>query len=234
MPARIRLRAETTKAKRAETLVIHPQLLEELRNARPANSKPNDSVVSSVPSMKVMTADLKFAGIDPGTQAIGFVDFHALRKTLSTMMAAAGMSQRVRQAQMRHTDPRLTDNTYVDEALLPIAGELTKLAPILAIDEAVPEAIPLRATGTEDSTPQKSSAPIQQTRTSERQEQASSDTDPAMVEAARSVKDDSHNPLRQERFVTQQHDPAPSGTGSSSKAGEGGRTLDIHVGNSIF
>jgi hypothetical protein len=27
------------------------------------------------------------------------------------------------------------------------------------------------------------------------------------------------------------HNPAPTGTGSSTKAGEGGRTLDIHVGN---
>jgi hypothetical protein len=31
--------------------------------------------------------------------------------------------------------------------------------------------------------------------------------------------------------VTQQQDPTPLGIGPSSEAGEGGRTLDIHVGN---
>ena len=30
---------------------------------------------------------------------------------------------------------------------------------------------------------------------------------------------------------TKRHDPMPCGTGSLSEAGEGGRTLDIHVGN---
>ena len=55
--------------------------------------------------------DVKFAGIDYGDTNRGFADFHATRKTLSTMMAAAGMGQRSRQAHMRHRDPRLTANT---------------------------------------------------------------------------------------------------------------------------
>jgi integrase len=75
--------------------------------------------------MKVMNADLKFAGIEYGSQAMGYADLHAMRKSLSTMMAAAGMSQRARQAHMRHLDPRLTEATYTDETLLSIASELS-------------------------------------------------------------------------------------------------------------
>jgi hypothetical protein len=33
------------------------------------------------------------------------------------------------------------------------------------------------------------------------------------------------------RDFAQRHDPAPEGTGPEKRAGEGGRTLDIHVGN---
>lgn len=88
------------------------------------------AVVRSVPDMKTFRADLRLAGIDEGNRETGFIDFHSLRKTLSTMMAMAKMSQRVRQSHMRHTDPRLTDNTYMDERLLPVAQELATVPAI--------------------------------------------------------------------------------------------------------
>ncbi len=158
----IRLRAETTKSQRADTQVIHGQLANELRAFRTEDHLDSDPVVSTVPSMKVLRADLRFAGIDPGTQATGYVDFHAIRKTLSTMMAASGMSQRARQAHMRHTDPRLTENTYMDEALLPIASELAKLPAIPDASDPVENAIQLQATGTDHWDPQNLSANTQQ------------------------------------------------------------------------
>lgn len=127
----IQLRAATTKAKRADTLVIHPELAEALIAARKERSE-GDRVVRTVPDMKAFRADLKYAQIPEGDEKTGYVDFHSLRKTLSTMMASAGMSQRVRQSHMRHTDPRLTENTYMDERLLPIAQELAALPPIMA------------------------------------------------------------------------------------------------------
>ena len=135
---RIRLRAETTKSRRADTLAIHPELAEALREARPERAEPDTLVVSTVPSMRVLQADLKLAGIEYGNRTIGYADFHALRSTLSTMMAAAGMSQRVRQAHMRHSDPRLTENTYMDESLLPVAEELSQLPAIPSPDEPDP------------------------------------------------------------------------------------------------
>ena len=66
------------------------------------------------------------------------------------MLAAAGVSQRVRQSHMRHTDPRLTENTYVDERLLSVAAEFLKLAPIPNGYEVVNEPLALHRTGTDD------------------------------------------------------------------------------------
>jgi hypothetical protein len=63
-----------------------------------------------------VTSDLNFAGIDPGTQATGFIDFHSLRKTLSTRMAAGGMSQRARQA----SSPVIPDNESSDKMCVSI------------------------------------------------------------------------------------------------------------------
>ncbi len=122
-PSRLQLRAEATKSRRADSVVLHPEIAEALRQHRPARASAKAPVVTTVPDMKSIRADLRHAGIDPGDETTGFVDFHALRKTLSTVMAAAGLSQRSRQAHMRHTDPRLTEGTYMDERLLPIADE---------------------------------------------------------------------------------------------------------------
>ena len=126
-PPRINLRAEATKSKRADTQIIHPQLADALKGWRSADAEPTDTVVSTVPRMNVVRADLKFAGIEYGDAQIGYADLHAQRMSLSTAMAVRKLSPRVRQAHMRHTDPRLTDNTYMDESLLPIAQELATM-----------------------------------------------------------------------------------------------------------
>jgi integrase len=145
LPVRIRLRAETTKSNRADTLAVHPQLEAELRTIRPSDNTGNAPILLHVPGMAALRADLKLAGIDSGSRLSGFVDFHSLRKSLSTMMAAAGMSQRARQAHMRHTDPRLTESTYIDERLLPIATELSKLPAIPGVNDAAPQPLPMPA-----------------------------------------------------------------------------------------
>ena len=147
--AKIRLRAATTKSKRADVITVHPQLADELRRHRPFNAKDTDSVVTSDPDMKVMRADLKFAQIEDVDEMGRYVDFHALRLTCNTMLAAAGISHRVRQAHMRHTDPRLTANTYTDETLLPIASEVSSAPAIPDVDAPQTDTIALLATGTD-------------------------------------------------------------------------------------
>ena len=128
---------------------MHAQLADELRALRPDNPKPGTPVLMSVPGMKAWKNDRRAAGIDDGNASIGYANLQAQRKTLSTMMAAAGLPQRVRQAHMRHSDPRLMENTHMDEGSVPIAAELAKLPRIRRPDDGGDESIPLRATGTD-------------------------------------------------------------------------------------
>lgn len=132
IPNRITLRARTTKSKRADSLPIHPQLAEELRGWRPGNAGPSDFIVGTVPHMKCLRADLAMAGIAYKDEAGRYVDFHSLRVSLSTMLAANRVSPRATQALMRHTDPRLTASVYTDEKLLPLATELLNVPSIPA------------------------------------------------------------------------------------------------------
>lgn len=134
VPGRILLRAKTTKSKRADSLPIHPQLADELKNWQPKNAEPTDLVFHTVPDMKCLRADLTLAEISDKDEAGRFVDFHSLRVSLSTMLAAHKVSPRTAQALMRHTDPRLTAAVYTDEKILPLAEELHNV-PAIAIDD---------------------------------------------------------------------------------------------------
>ena len=230
-PPRIRLRAETTKSKRADSLVIHPQLAEELRKLRSDRTTAGAPLVSAVPDMKAMRADLREAGIEPGDEVTGFVDFHSLRKTLSTMMAAGGMSQRARQAHMRHTDPRLTENTYMDEKLLPIAAELTGLPAIGGGAATVAASAGEQNADGEGVALQGDAGNMQETSGLTGPSMAQAVIEVDLAERLRELRPGSRNPLFHQGFGPQGHDPAPCGTGSQEKAGEGIRTLDIHVGN---
>jgi len=124
IPGHIALRASATKSKRADSLPLHPQIADALRQWRPANPAADCRVVATVPNMKCLRADLALAGIADEDDAGRYVDFHSLRVSLSTLLAANKVSPRTAQALMRHSDPRLTANTYTDERVLPLAVEL--------------------------------------------------------------------------------------------------------------
>jgi integrase len=145
IPARITLQARTTKSKRADALPMHPQLADELRAWRPASAGPTDFVISTVPHMNCLRADLALAGIAHKDEAGRYVDFHSLRVSLATMLAANRVSPRAAQALMRHTDPRLTAGVYTDEKLLPLAAELLNVPAIPTAQSAAPSAAELPA-----------------------------------------------------------------------------------------
>ena len=150
IPARIQLRARTTKSKRADSLPLHPQLADELRQTKPAKAKPGDRVLQAVPNMVAFRADLKLAGIEPKDDRGLYVHFHSLRVSLSTLLAAAGVGQRTAQAIMRHSDPRLTAGTYTDERILPLAAALAAVPPIPPASSLDGQRASLRLTGTDD------------------------------------------------------------------------------------
>lgn len=65
------------------------------------------------------------------------VDVHALRHTFCTHLAMGGVSQRIVQDAMRHSDPSLTANVYTDPRQLDVAGALDVL-PRLPLSPASP------------------------------------------------------------------------------------------------
>ncbi len=126
-PPIVQLRKEATKSRRADWVPIHPQLkhaLDTWRQVQQASGTASGgseaSVFGVVPGIAVLKRDLAWAGIPFEVPGRGVADLHALRKTYSTFMAAASIPQRVRQAAMRHRDPRLTEGAYMDEDILPV------------------------------------------------------------------------------------------------------------------
>lgn len=144
IPAKLALRAKTTKSKQADGIALHPQIANALRSAKPKSARASDRVLRAVPCMKVLRADLAYAGVADKTES-GRIDLHAMRVSLGTFLASNGVPQRVAQAHLRHTDPRLTAGVYTDEALLPTAAAIAELP---HLPTSTPQR--LRATGTCD------------------------------------------------------------------------------------
>ena len=77
--------------------------------------------------MEAYCDDLKAAGIvfvdERGLRA----DFHALRHTCATRLAANGVPLPLAMAIMRHSDPKLTAKVYTDAGKLPLAEAVGNL-----------------------------------------------------------------------------------------------------------
>ena len=145
-PARVHLRASTTKNGQNDTLPLHDDLAAALRiwiadrvqwqrENSLASRKPipfklsDDDMLFHVPEkmVKVFNLDLALAGI-PKRDARGrTLDLHALRHTFGTMLAKSGASIQVAQRAMRHSDPKLTANIYTHLGLLDVSGAIQAL-----------------------------------------------------------------------------------------------------------
>lgn len=106
----------------------------------PAQLAPNSRMLD-VPDglIRIFDRDLVFAGIARIEKRNGkevviksdergrTIDIHALRHTFGTHLCRAGVPLRTAQAAMRHSDPRLTANVYIDPKLLDVAGAVAIL-----------------------------------------------------------------------------------------------------------
>jgi integrase len=108
-----------TKNGEAARLLLVPGFAKELRQwIVDARKLPEDALFSVRNEMvKTLKADLEAAGIPFKDEQGRQVDFHALRMTADTMLGVAGVPARVRQLFMRHSDIRLTLQTYDDSSL---------------------------------------------------------------------------------------------------------------------
>lgn len=138
------VRASTTKNGKGATIWLRDDLADALREMKPDNVRPIDRVFR-MPKSERYAADLAAAGIEREDAQGRKVDFHALRHTLATNLARAGVPPRVAMEVMRHSDMRLTMKTYTDSSQLPTAEAIDRLP---RFDQGEP--LTLRATGTED------------------------------------------------------------------------------------
>ena len=99
--------------------------------------------------LRILDRDLKAAGIDKADERGRTLDVHALRTTFGTLLSKGGVAPRTAQAAMRHSDIRLTMQTYTDPKLLDVRGALDAL-PALPLGTGPEHATGLK-TGTDDS-----------------------------------------------------------------------------------
>ncbi len=105
----------------------------------------------------MLARDLDAAGITYETDA-GILDFHALRGTFATMLSKSGVSPKAAQELMRHSDIRLTMQTYTSLQVRDVADSLTKLPPIPWTMTTT-----LAATGTESAHAETMTTPLAKT-----------------------------------------------------------------------
>ena len=141
----IQLRAETTKAKRGDVLPIRADLADMLRAAR-GNAADAKRVFHRIPRAKEHKRWLEAAGIPYCNEQGERADFHALRHTYVSWLAAAGVSPKELMTLARHTDPRLTLGRYSHVRIYSLKSAVEKL-PALHSDNEVQAQL---KTGTDD------------------------------------------------------------------------------------
>jgi integrase len=112
------LPGQHTKNGEAAKMLLVPSFAEELRHwIADTRRLPEDRLFSVRNEMvKTLKADLKAAGIPFEDEQGRTADFQSLRMTADTMLGVVGVPARVRQLFMRHSDIRLTLQTYDDSS----------------------------------------------------------------------------------------------------------------------
>lgn len=115
----IHLRAKATKAKRADMVPLHPDVIAVLTRLRPANVNPLARVFPKMPKRKTYKRDVtERAGIPWRDERGRLASFHCLRKTFGTALAASGAPVRVAMELLRVTEAKLLTGIYTDAKLL--------------------------------------------------------------------------------------------------------------------
>ena len=147
-PPTVTVRAAYSKHRRDDTLSLRPELAEALRQFL-AKEHP-DAQAFNMPKSneiaKMFKADLKVAGILYRDGADRVVDFHALRHTFISNLAASGVHPKVAQTLARHSSISLTMDRYTHTLREQELDALAKL-PDLTTAPATQAA---KATGTDD------------------------------------------------------------------------------------
>ncbi len=140
------LTIEHGKARRTDQIPLHPELAAELEAIRPRNLTPvalaDRLVFPHAVTAHTVARDMKRANIGPDAEG-RVADLHALRTTLGTRLARAGVAPQLAQKIMRHGDYRTTMRHYTVLGLHDTAAAMDRLAGMDAMQAA-------EATGTHD------------------------------------------------------------------------------------
>ena len=112
----VTVKAENAKGKRCDSIPLRKRTAEELKQFF-ANKLPQARAFGSEEPLTVLTADmmkddLADVGIPYEDDAGKVFDFHALRHQCGSLLAASGVSPKVAQKILRHTDVSMTMNIY--------------------------------------------------------------------------------------------------------------------------
>jgi hypothetical protein len=124
-PPVVRIRAIVAKAKKEQTVPLAGWVASLLGTVL-RNKTPSERVFPDWPHDRWFRIDFEKAGIRNGDGG-RVATFHSLRHTFITALGVAGVGERIRQELARHSDPRLTAQTYTDSRLLPLAEAVQKL-----------------------------------------------------------------------------------------------------------
>ncbi len=119
-PGEITVPAASAKSRRDQHLRLAAATMAHLAAARPLDASPEDPVVPRAPSptRAPSTPDLEAAGIAREGEDGRVVDFHALRTTYISWLAAGGVHPSVAQQLARHASIETTMERYTDLSLL--------------------------------------------------------------------------------------------------------------------
>jgi hypothetical protein len=133
------LRAEATKARRADWLPIISVIVADFRTMRPENWNANMLVFPrGVPDVDTLHRDMGKAGIPLIDQLDRPAGIHTFRRTFISLLQKLGVHPRIIMQLARHKSLRLTNWTYTDTTMLPLVENVEKLAALAGSPRSSP------------------------------------------------------------------------------------------------
>ena len=121
----VRVRASTAKHPKESKLRLCPEVVTAIRSIIPAAAGSSSLVFAGkIPRIPTLRRDLEKAGISFEDSRGCRADFHALRDTFGTNIAAAGVAPFVLKELMRHSTIQQAEKYYIDARHLPLASAI--------------------------------------------------------------------------------------------------------------
>jgi integrase len=148
--ATIRVRVGNAKGKKDDIcLPLHSDLMKEVRRIKPHFAAIADPIFPTIPTVRTFHRDCERAGIDRYDADGRQLDRHALRTTLGTNLALAGVMPQMAMKVLGHSDVRITMKHYTALRLVDTAKAVQTLPTVKPHKATKSDAGKLRATGTD-------------------------------------------------------------------------------------